>query len=331
MRNVWRLLLLVLLSKPGIAQTLPLHLIQADTLKHYVQALSNDSTLGRFTTSVGAHKAAQFIATQFAQVDLSTIHGNDGYMQAYLQRNGFAQVMGLNVMGAIDGNGKSDKFIIICAHYDHVGTHSQNASLNYGQKNDGYPSPKTASIYNGANDNASGVAAMLSLAKFFRNLPAFDYTILFVAFSGEEMGLLGSTALSQQLDPTRIKQVINLEMLGRARGSKPDQQLPFVTYGTNDAWVIDSLNHQYKRLSGSTSRTDFFLFDDFKMQNLYKRSDNYPFSELKIPANTIMMGTDKDKYYHHPDDEWPTLDYVLMEKVVRAIAMAITPFLYMPK
>ncbi|QGW27110.1 M28 family peptidase [Phnomibacter ginsenosidimutans] len=63
------------------------------------------------------------------------------------------------------------------------------------------------------------------------------------------------------------------------------------------------------------------------MQQLYKRSDNFPFSELKIPANTIMLGTDKDKYYHHPDDEWQTLDYNLMEKVVRAIAMAITPFM----
>ncbi|WP_281350764.1 hypothetical protein [Phnomibacter ginsenosidimutans] len=48
---------------------------------------------------------------------------------------------------------------------------------------------------------------------------------------------------------------------------------------------------------------------------------------MKIPANTIMLGTDKDKYYHHPDDEWQTLDYNLMEKVVRAIAMAITPFM----
>ena len=325
-RPLWLIAVVLLLSKISKAQ-LPLQVIQADTLRHYVQALSHDSAMGRYTTSAGAHMAANWIAAQFAQIGLSTINGNDGYMQAYLQRNGFAQVMGLNVMGVIDGNGKSNRIVIICAHYDHVGTHTQNAALNHQLEQEGFPSLKVDSIYNGANDNASGVAAMLMLAKYFRRLPPPDYSMLFVAFSGEELGLLGSTALASQLDANRIQQVINLEMLGRARGSRPDQQLPFVTYGVHDDWVIDSLNKHYRQLSGTNSRSDYFLFDDFKMQQLYKRSDNFPFSELKIPANTIMLGTDKDKYYHHPDDEWQTLDYNLMEKVVRAIAMAITPFM----
>lgn len=306
----------------------PLQIIQADTLRHFVQALSHDSTLGRLTSGAGAGKAAMWIADQFEKNGLSPISGNEGFYHVFQHPFMNKQIMGVNVMGAVNGNGKSDKVFIISCHYDHVGTHRENTNLFPFLIRDDFPSPKIDSIYNGANDNASGVAAMLMLAKYFKALPSPDYSIFFIAFAGEELGMIGSSAFVQAINTQKVKQVINLEMLGRPRGKGPDQQLPFVTFGEHDDWVIDSLNRNYRLLSGTDRRTDFFLFDDFKKQQLYSRSDNYSFSKLNIPANTIMLSNEKDKYYHHPDDEWDTLNYPLMEQIVRAIALAVTPFLY---
>lgn len=307
-----------------------LQIIQADTLRHYVQALSHDSTLGRLTSSVGAGKAAIWIASQFKQIGLSPVSGNDGYYHVFRQPFATGHMEGINVMGAIKGNGNSDKVVIISAHYDHVGSYRNYKELYplFFLVPGRFPSHRNDSIYNGANDNASGVAAMLALAKYFKQMPAPDYTVFFVAFTAEELGMLGSQALADDLDPAMVKQVINLEMLGRARGKGLDQQLPFVTFQKADKWVIDSLNRNLRISSGSKSQDDFFLPDHFMDQKLYTRSDNYTFSKLKIPANTIMLSNEKDKYYHQPDDEWDTLDYPLMEKIVRSIALAITPFLY---
>jgi Zn-dependent M28 family amino/carboxypeptidase len=75
-------------------------------------------------------------------------------------------------------------------------------------------------------------------------------------------------------------------------------------------------------------RGDYFLFDAYTSQHLYERSDNYPFAKKGIPANTILLSSPTDMYYHHYDDEWETLDFELMESVVKAIAIAITPSMY---
>jgi hypothetical protein len=308
----------------------PLQIIQADTLQYYVQALSHDSTLGRFASGVGAGKAAKWISEQFAQIGLEPISGNDGFYHVFQHPFRDVQFMGLNVMGAIYGNGKSDKVFIISSHYDHVGTHRENANLYPYLIRSDFPSPKVDSIYNGANDDASGVAAMIMLAKYFMQLPPPDYNLFFIAFTGEELGFLGSSAFLQAINAQKIQQVINLEMLGRPRGKKPDQRLPFVTFGKQDEWVIDSLNKHLRLLSGTKNRTDFFLYDEFQKQKLYSRSDNYTFAKLNIATNSIMLSNGNDKYYHHPDDEWDTIDYPLMENIVRSIALAITPFVYTP-
>jgi acetylornithine deacetylase/succinyl-diaminopimelate desuccinylase-like protein len=247
-----RLIIAMLCSYTSHAQQ-SLQIIQADTLQHYVQALSHDSTLGRLTSGIGAGKAAMWIADQFQKIGLAPISGNEGFYHVFQHPFRNKEIMGVNVMGAIIGNGRSDKVFIISSHYDHVGTHRNNVDLFPFLIRDNFPSPKIDSIYNGANDNASGVAAMLMLAKYFKELPAPDYSIFFIAFSGEELDMIGSSAFVKSINIQKVKQVINLEMLGRARGRRPDQQLPFVTFDQHDDWVIDSLNKHYALLSGTES------------------------------------------------------------------------------
>jgi Zn-dependent M28 family amino/carboxypeptidase len=325
------ILLVAILGNLFCEAQLPSQVIQADSLRQWVKAISDDSTMGRLSSGIGAGKAAMWIADKFKELGVKPVHGNDGYYNLFESSFGSGRMVGVNVMGAIPGNGKSEKIMIISSHYDHVGTLQENRRFFQPLilTKTSIAWPKNDTIFNGANDNASGVAAMLALASYFQKLPTPDITILFVAFSGEELGMVGSNALLESINAEMVQQVINLEMLGRARGNRPEQQLPFVTSDKHDAWVLDSLNKNFRLLSGQSGNSDFFLSDKYQNQKLYTRSDNYPFGSKKIPANTIMMSNQEDTYYHHPDDEWHTLDYQLMEKVVRAIALGITPFFYL--
>lgn len=312
------------------AQT-PLQSIKADTLRYWVQQLSHDSMQGRMTGTAGADKAADIIAKAFAKLGLQPATGADGFIHPFIGTipNTDKPVASANVVGQINAAKPGSKCFIISAHYDHIGTYRQK-QLAFGGFDADSTILATDSIFNGANDNASGIAAMLALARYFKQLPAPDYHILFVAFGGEEFGLLGSKAMADSIRMEAIAQVVNLEMLGRPRGTATDKRQPYVTYSVEDEWVIEELNKQH-RAYVQGKPLPYFLYDDFKREELYKRSDNFAFAGQGFPSNTIMLTHPRDRYYHDLDDEWQTLDFELMEQVVRNIAVSITPLLYKSK
>jgi len=174
-------------------------------------------------------------------------------------------------------------------------------------------------IFNGANDNASGVAAVISLAKYFKTLNNNERTLLFIAFTGEELGMLGSQFLASEFEPDSIVTVINIEMIGRSEFKIPR---PYITgYEYSDLKKI--LNRNYHAF-GDSSEKEFFKSDPYFKSSLFIRSDNYPFALKGVPAHSIMLTSPADKYYHHPDDEAWTLDYHKMKKIITGIAFGTT-------
>ena len=182
-RKIFFLLSLFFLNDLLHAQTSLIDSIfTPSSLRSIVEYLTADSLRGRFTGSEGCTKAAQFIAKEFENAGLKPVKGNNGYFMPVTSSWG-------NVVGAIQGRSKADEVIIFSAHYDHVGTISTNpvpfAGGNAAVR-------KRDTIYNGANDNASGISALINLAKYFTNKNTNGRTIIFVAFAGEELGTLGS-------------------------------------------------------------------------------------------------------------------------------------------
>lgn len=279
-----------------------------DSLRAIVDFLANDSLEGRLTGSVGCLKASAFIATEFQKAGLKPVAGMDGFFMPSPKSGG-------NIVGAIKGKTKPDEIIIFSAHYDHIGTMATNPFPLVGGSEKGRVADK---IYNGANDNASGVSAVISLVKYFVQQKNNERTLLFVAFDGEELGLLGSTYFASVFEPDSIKAVINIEMIGRKDNRYGN---PYMT-GSQYSNLFEILNRRLFEYAPATYGKKFINRDRFSNQNLFKRSDNYPFAKKGVPAHTIMVTSPYDKYYHSLGDESATLDYELMSKIVRAIAIS---------
>ncbi len=290
--------------------------ITKDLLQHYVQALAHDSMQGRYTGTVGCEKAAALIAGEMKALGLLPLSKNKGaYDYPYYLAEGTDTSMAANIVGVVPGK-ISDKYILFSAHYDHIGDSNQQGSpLRLSS------SPKDK-IYNGANDNASGVAALLALASYFKFLQNNSYTLLFVAFSGEENGLLGSNVFVESFVKLKnIKQVINLDMLGRFSANSPK---PIVTEGIYSYNFTKKLNRNLRQVDPTAPKA-FFRVDNNLLENYFMRSDNYSFAQKGVPANTIMSTNILDDHYHSPSDEWETLDYEAMMNLVKGIALACTP------
>jgi hypothetical protein len=204
-----------------------------------------------------------------------------------------------NVTGMIPGKTKPEEIILFSAHYDHEGVFRRG--------------PKKDSILNGANDNASGVAALLMLAKYFRARNDNERTILFCAFAGEELGLKGSADFVANFDVSRIVAGINIEMIGVAG------------YGKNGIFITgrDSSSLPAILEKGfSTTPVKIKRGPSEQSKELFHRSDNYPFVEKGIPAHSIMSSDDDDKCYHQPCDEIKRIDFSHLAVIVRGIAIA---------
>lgn len=163
-----------------------------------LQQLASEAMAGRGTGQPGGLAAQHWLVQQFEKIGLIPA-GTEGYRQPYQARSGKAadHQGAANVLGKIAGTDPALPMLVISAHYDHLG-------VQEGQ------------IYHGADDNASGVAALLALARYFKQHPP-RHTLWFVAVDHEEQGMWGSRMLFEQqlLQPEQIKLNINLDMLSR--------------------------------------------------------------------------------------------------------------------
>ena len=207
-----------------------------------------------------------------------------------------------NVVGILPGTGKDkDQFVIFSGHYDHLGVRPPK-------------DPGGDSIYNGANDDASGTTAVILLAKYFAQQHNNNRTLVFAAFTAEEIGEFGSQYFSGQFDPAKVAAMFNIEMIGSP--SKWGENSAFITgYERTDMGKILE-----KNLEGSSFH---FYPDPYPQQNLFYRSDNASLAKKGVPAHTISTTQiDIDKTYHQPTDEVSTLDLKNMAEIIRAIALS---------
>ncbi|MCC9166088.1 M20/M25/M40 family metallo-hydrolase [Pontibacter harenae] len=203
-----------------------------------------------------------------------------------------------NVGGMIEGK-RTDEYVVFSGHYDHIGI---------GKAVDG------DSIANGADDDASGTAAMMMLADYYKKQGKPERSLLFVAFTAEEIGGYGSKYFSEQLDPNQIVAMFNIEMVG-----KPSK------FGPNSAYLTGFERSDMGQLmQKSLEGTSYSIHPDpYPEQNLFYRSDNATLARLGVPAHTISsVQIDQDKTYHTVKDEFEMLNMPHLTNMIRAIALA---------
>ncbi|KAA9333309.1 M20/M25/M40 family metallo-hydrolase [Hymenobacter busanensis] len=206
-----------------------------------------------------------------------------------------------NIVGVLPGRDKTKaaEQVVFSAHYDHIGI---------------LPAVAGDSIANGADDDASGTTAVVALAEHFKKTKQNARTLIFVAFTAEEIGGFGSQYFSKQLDPAKVTAMFNIEMIGKV--SKFGPGAAFITgFDKSDFGPILQRN-----LQGSTFK---FEPDPYPEQQLFYRSDNATLARLGVPAHSI--STDQiptDKLYHSVDDEVESLDLKNMTAVIEAIAVS---------
>jgi Zn-dependent M28 family amino/carboxypeptidase len=206
-----------------------------------------------------------------------------------------------NVVGIIPGKSKANEYVIFSGHYDHLGISSKKMENN-------------DSIYNGANDDAAGTTAMIMLAKYFKKLNDNERTLVFAAFTAEEIGGFGATYFSKQFDPVQVMAMFNIEMIGTE--SK---------WGKNSAYITGfEKTNMGEILQNNLKGTDFtFHPDPYPTQQLFYRSDNATLARLGVPAHTISTSKmDSEPNYHKASDEIGTLDMQNMAAIIRAIALS---------
>ena len=204
----------------------------------------------------------------------------------------------VNVVGMLPGQ-RTDEYVLFSAHYDHIGFTRTGGQAD--------------SIYNGANDNASGVSAVVTLGKYFARQGTPERTLLFAAFTAEETGGFGSRYYSNQVDPDQIVAMFNMEMIGK----------PAVE-GSNTAWITGFERSSFGSiLQEAVQGTQYeFYPDPYPDQNLFYRSDNATLARLGVPAHSISTTPiDVDQDYHQVTDHVETLDLDHLTNTIRAIAM----------
>ncbi|MGB9637929.1 MAG: M28 family metallopeptidase [bacterium] len=268
--------------------------IDKSQVKNNLEILSSDEFDGRLVGTEGNFKAQEFLVNKFKEYNLKPFNN-------YLQNFKWNGLNVNNVIGIVEGQDPELKkeAIIVGAHFDHIGEGFYCFKV---------PGDK---ICNGADDNTSGTVSMLELARLFSKYPT-KRTIIFVGFNAEEMGLIGSKNLANELKELlpnyNIKYMINMDMVGR-NGNKPLTA------------IYDSLNPKEanflkETLENLNSNKDF---DIIKGENfhLFPYSDHYSFYKKGVPV--IMFTSLLHNDYHKATDEANKIDYTALFNRIQAI------------
>jgi hypothetical protein len=271
--------------------------IRPADLRAHVEFLSSDYMEGRDTPSPGLDTAAQYIAVQFRRAGLDPQPDGTWFQEQSPGRK--------NVAGVLRGSDPAlaNTYVLVTAHYDHIGV------CKPGEKDP---------VCNGANDNASGVASMIEIAaRLSARRPRLKRTVVFIAWFGEEKGLVGSRYYAENpvfpIESTVAQ--INIEQTGRPddlEGPNP-RTLNVTGYDYSEVGILlASAAPPGVRVSKRPGWSD----------EAFERSDNEALAKKGVPAHTIaasFMFPD----YHLPGDEWEKLDYRNMAVITDAAAAGI--------
>ena len=268
--------------------------IQKSEVTRIETELSSDAMEGRALFTPGIEKASVFIEGEFKRIGLTYYKELQSYRQDFLIKDKKAN----NVIGIIPGKSKPNEYVIFSGHYDHLGMKESGDDK----------------VFNGANDDASGITAVITLAEFFKKKNYNARTLIFVAFTGEETGGYGSAFFSNSINADEVVAMFNIEMIGT--DSK---------WGKNSAYITGFERSDFgtilqKNLVGSGFN---FYQDPYPQEQLFYRSDNARLAALGVPAHTISTSKmDVEPNYHKLSDEISTLDMDNMTEIIKSIAIS---------
>jgi Peptidase family M28/PDZ domain len=263
--------------------------------------LASDDLEGRETGSQGEKLAADYISRRMQRVGLRPAGDQGSWFQSFQfssnpHENKTADKTGTNVLGFLDR--KAKKTVILGAHYDHLGYGHSGGSL----------APNDHSIHNGADDNASGIASLLWLAENLAGDKKLKVNVLFIAFSGEELGLYGSKAVAAKagFEPKEIMAMINMDMVGRLNAEK---SIAIGGVGTSKEW---------KEMLERCKPAGF----NFNMtESGIGPSDHTSFYLKDIPVLFFFTGQHTD--YHKPSDDSRLVNHVGILEISRIIRQLV--------
>jgi acetylornithine deacetylase/succinyl-diaminopimelate desuccinylase-like protein len=288
--------------------------ISSTQVRRLESALADDSMEGRLTGSRGGARAARLIAREMKVIGLRPM-GDSGYYQrvpvsatdsGITLRSSFSDAApgrretAYNLIGLLEGSDPktAGEVVVVDAHYDHLGIGTPVAG---------------DSIYNGADDDASGTVSVLSVAKALASGPRPKRSILFVLTTGEEEGLLGTNWLLAHFPLALDSVVANLEteMIGR-----PDS----LAGGPGKAWLT---GYDRSTMGAMLARAHIAIVGDPRpAQHFFERSDNIAFAERGIPAHTV-SSFNLHADYHRPSDDLSRIDFAHMTAVINSAVRAV--------
>jgi hypothetical protein len=266
--------------------------ISLEEVKNTLAFLAADSLEGRGNETPALQRAAWYIEKEFTRDSLAFFGNMTTFLQSFLispiqqkdstkdsLRHYISPKILYNVVGVLPGRTLPNEAIVFSAHYDHLGT-----AYDGGDR-----------IYNGANDDASGTTALLLLARYFAQKHDNARTLVFCAFAGEELGLLGSDVFVKNIN--------------------------YNNFVANAFFITGSqLSNMGKIVRNNLKGTPFKVVAEPDVsKNLFQRSDNYSFPRHGIPAHSFMTSDDSDSCYHQPCDEVKRIDFAHTKNIIEAI------------
>ena len=286
--------------------------IVVEDLKKHIQVLASDSLEGRETGEQGQKMAAEYIANCFKKAGIPPYKCKTYYQKFKVKSKGHLRqrvilkqknIKGENVLGFIEGTDLKEEILIITAHYDHLGK-------------------KDTSIFNGADDNASGTAAILEIADAFMKAKKDSLgprrSILVMAVSGEEKGLLGSKYYVENPIYPLEKTIANLnvDMIGRVDKFHENGDYVYLIGSDRLSTELHNISEEVNRKNFNL-KLDYTYNDKDDPNRYYYRSDHYNFAKNNIPVIFYFNGVHED--YHKPTDTKEKIDVEKIQKIGRFI------------
>ncbi len=265
-----------------------------ENLSNHVHILASDSLAGRGFGFPEKHLAIDYITRHYELAGFTAPY-NGSYIHPFNHFLTSALIEGKNIIGIIEGSDPllKHEFILLGAHFDHMGW-----------KNVG--SQKV--VWNGADDNASGVAAIIEIGKLLRgNQGSLGRSIIIAAFDGEEAGLLGSTAFAQTQTPGRfnVKMMFSIDMVGMLGKNTGINHAGFRSLAGGEEIAAAAIARHSLPVKEAKNKIEY-------------RTDTWPFAKLDIPS--VYISTGLISPYHKPEDDAHLLDYVGMSRIVEMMA-----------
>ncbi|WP_439480156.1 M28 family peptidase [Chryseobacterium aquaticum] len=294
-------LILTFFSTTAFAQE-----VTQDRVKSVISTLASDEMKGREIGTPENENAANYIAKLFKENNLEYCTGD-----SYLVPFDYKGKTVYNVCGI--KKGKSEKTVGFSGHFDHIGVSKRGGE---------------DTIYNGADDDASGITTLVGISDYFKNKKP-EFSMVFMAFNGEEKGMLGSTAIAadKNLDKiyTNLSALFNFEMLATES-----------EFGKNAVFITGDEFSDLDELMNSHSENGLKIHPDpYASEQLFYRSDNVSFVKKKIIAHSISTADmSKIKHYHQVNDDISVVDFENLTQIINSFGKTLeklTPKNFNPK